>query len=76
MSRPIKPTPTPPGDSSPSIMWTIGEAPPSGVNESCMQLTDPFDVPVVAPAHKPQAAVPKRISFPSRFPPDCVVEID
>ena len=29
-------------------------APPSGVNESCMQLTAPVDVPVVAAANTPQ----------------------
>ena len=54
MSMPIRPTPTPPGHTSPSIMWTIGDMPPSGVKVSCMQLTEPFDVPVVDAG--PQAA--------------------
>ncbi len=75
-SMPIKPTPTPPGLISPNIMCSIGDIPPSGVNESCMQFTDPFDVPVVEPAHRPQSAAPMRTSLPSMFPPDCVVEID
>ena len=66
----------PPGEISPNIMWIIGPAPPSGVNESCMQFTEPFDVPVVAPAHKPHAAVPRRTSLPSMFPPDCATESD
>ena len=73
---PIRPTPTPPGEISPSFICVIGAAPPSGVNESCMQLTAPVDVPVVAPANRPHAAAPNRTSLPSMLPPDCVVEID
>ena len=57
-------------------MCAIGAMPPSGVNESCMQLTEPFDVPVVAPAQMPQAALPMRTSLPSMLPPDWYVEID
>src|SRR4051794_27309342 len=75
-SMPINPTPTPPGETSPNIMCTIGTVPPSGVNESCMQSTAPAEVPVVAAANSPQAAAPKRTSLPSMLPPDCVVEID
>ncbi len=69
MRIPINPTPTPPGLTSPSIMWTIGNMPPIGVKLSCMQLTEPFDVPVVAAAHSPQDAGPNRTSLPSRLPP-------
>ena len=70
MRMPIIPTPTPPGLTSPSFMWSIGSIPPSGVKLSCMQLTEPLDVPVVEPAHIPHVAGPKRISLPSRLPPD------
>ena len=66
---PISPTPTPPGLTSPSIMWTIGHIPPIGVKLSCMQLTEPFDVPVVDAAHSPHVAGPKRTSLPSMLPP-------
>ena len=50
-------------------MWTIGIMPPIGVKLSCMQLTEPFDVPVVVAAHSPHDAGPKRTSLPSRLPP-------
>ena len=38
---------------------------------SCIELTEPFDVPVVDAAHRPDAAGPKRTSLPSMFPPAC-----
>ena len=76
MSMPDSPTPTPPGEISPSIMCSIGQNPPSGVNESCMQFTAPVEVPVVAAANRPQPAAPKRTSLPSMLPPDCVVDSD
>ena len=76
ISMPPRPTPTPPGDTSPSIMWSIGESPPRGVYESCMLFTAPVDVPVVAAANKPLAAGPKRISLPSMLPPDCATDSD
>ena len=69
ISRPLRPTPTPPGLTSPSIMWVIAIPPPSGVMLSCIEFTDPFDVPVVVAAHSPEAPVPKRTSLPSRLPP-------
>ena len=72
ISRPLSPTPTPPGLTSPSIMWLSATPPPSGVKLSCIELTEPFDVPVVDAAHRPDAAGPKRISLPSMFPPDWV----
>ena len=53
-------------------MCDSGIMPPSGVKLSCIELTDPFEVPVVDAAHKPDAAGPKRTSLPSMFPPDCV----
>ena len=43
--------------------------PPSGVKLSCIELTEPLDVPVVDAAHRPEAAGPKRTSLPSMFPP-------
>ena len=52
----------PPGETSPNIMLSIGAMPPSGVNESCMQFTDPFEVPVVAAGA--QAARRRRRSAP------------
>ncbi len=58
MSMPIRPTPTPPGLTSPNFMWAIGHIPPIGVKLSCMQFTEPFDVPVVEAAHSPQEAGP------------------
>ena len=71
ISRPFRPTPTPPGLTSPSIMWLSGTAPPIGVKLSCIELTDPFDVPVVEAAQRPEAAGPNRTSLPSMFPPAC-----
>ena len=72
---PIRPTPTPPGLTSPSIMCSIGIIPPIGVKLSCMQLTEPFDVPVVDAAQRPHDAGPKRISLPSRLPPTSSVDV-
>ncbi len=60
----------PPGLTSPSMMFTSGTAPPMGVKLSCIELTDPVDVPVVDAANRPDAAGPKRVSLPSMFPPD------
>ena len=71
ISRPLRPTPTPPGLTSPSIMWLSGTPPPSGVKLSCIELTEPLDVPVVDAAQRPEAAGPKRTSLPSMFPPAC-----
>ena len=65
---PIRPTPTPPGETSPSIMCTIGTSPPSGVKLSCMQLTEPFEVPVVDAAH---SAARSRDRSGSPCPPCC-----
>ena len=55
ISSPLRPTPTPPGLTSPSIMCARGTPPPRGVKLSCMELTDPLDVPVVDAAHRPEA---------------------
>ncbi len=60
ISRPLRPTPTPPGLTSPSIMWDSGTAPPNGVKLSCMEFTEPFEVPVVEAAQSPEAAGPNR----------------
>src|SRR6185312_13564544 len=48
-----------------------GASPPSGVNESCMALTEPFDAAVVVVAHNAELTMPNRTSFPSMLPPDC-----
>jgi len=45
--------------------------PPSGVNESCMALTAPHEAAVVMVANNADAAIPKRVSLPSMFPPAC-----
>ena len=55
-------------------MSHIGTSPPSGVNESCMELTDPFDAAVVAVAQSAELAMPKRVSLPSMLPPGCIAE--
>ena len=57
---------------SPSCISHIGTSPPNGVNESCMELTEPLEAAVVAVAHKTELAIPKRTSFPSILPPACV----
>ena len=72
ISMPYRPLPTPPNTTSPSCMSHIGTSPPSGVNESCIELTEPFDAAVVALAHSAEFAMPKRTSLPSMLPPDCV----
>ncbi len=51
------------------MMFASGTIPPIGVNESCMELTDPFDASVVATAQSAELARPNRTSFPSMFPP-------
>ncbi len=47
--------------------------PPPRRRHSCRawQFTEPVDVPVVEAANSPDAAAPKRISLPSKLPPDC-----
>ncbi len=66
---PYRPAPTPPGAISPSIMLIIGIMPPSAVYESCIELTAPVDVSVVAPANSVEPKMPKRCSLPSIAPP-------
>jgi hypothetical protein len=63
----MKPTPTPPKTLF-NHMPAIGTRPPSGVSESCMALTDPFEVTVVVTAHSVDRPAPKRTSFPSMEP--------
>ena len=65
----MKPTPTPPKMLL-SHMPIIGISPPSGVSESCIALTDPFDVTVVVTAHSADRPAPKRTSLPSIEPVD------
>src|SRR5450759_2572429 len=64
-----RPVPTPPGDTSPSIMLSIAMPPDSGCSDSCMEFTAPVDVPVVAEAKIADHAGPKRCSLPSMLPP-------
>ena len=42
------------------------------MNESCIELTEPFDAEVVATAHSAELATPKRASLPSMLPPGLV----
>ena len=42
------------------------------MNESCIELTEPFDAEVVATAHSAELATPKRTSLPSMLPPGFV----
>jgi hypothetical protein len=73
-SMPYSPEPTPPKMTSPSWINHIGTRPPSGVNESCIALTEPFDAAVVAVAHSVELTIPKRVSLPSMLPPDCTAD--
>ena len=50
-------------------MLNIATPPPGAVNESCIELTAPVDVPVVAAPNSAEAASPKRVSLPSMAPP-------
>ena len=70
-SIPYSPLPTPPKITSPSCMSHIGTSPPSGVKESCIELTLPLLAAVVAAAQIADWAMPKRASFPSMLPPGC-----
>ena len=36
-----------------------------------MESTEPLDAAVVAAAQSAESAMPKRVSLPSRLPPDC-----
>ena len=71
-SMPYRPEPTPPNTTSPSWTLSSGTRPPSGVYESCIEFTDPFEAAVVADAHSAESAMPKRTSLPSMLPPACV----
>jgi hypothetical protein len=65
----MKPTPTPPKMLF-SHMPTRRHQPPSGVSESCIAFTEPFEVTVVVTAHSAESPDPKRTSFPSIDPVD------
>ncbi len=64
-SIPYSPAPTPPGDTSPSIMLSITTPPPPAVNESWKELTAPVEVPVVEAANSADDGMPIRTSLPS-----------
>ena len=70
-SMPYSPEPTPPKMISPSWISASGTSPPSGVNESCIEFTEPFDAAVVAVAHSAELVTPNRTSLPSMLPSDC-----
>ena len=61
------PTPLPPKTQL-SHMPVSGVSPASGFRLSCMQFTEPQQMAVVQAANVAPAEVPKRSSFPSRFP--------
>src|SRR5262249_53161402 len=67
-SMPYSPEPTPPYTTSPSWIRIIGTMPPSGMNDSCIAFTEPFDAAVVALAHNADSAGPNRASLPSMLP--------
>src|ERR1700733_7546929 len=52
-------------------MLIKGIIPPSGVKESCIELTAPQLVSVVTTAHSAELAMPKRTSLPSMLPAGC-----
>ena len=58
----------PPNATSPSIISTIGTAPPSAVKLSCIAFTAPQLAAVVTAANSAEALMPKRTSLPSRLP--------
>src|SRR5438093_9906926 len=68
---PYSPEPTPPKITSLSWIMNNGTSPPSGVKESCIELTEPFEAAVVAVAHIAELTMPTRTSLPSIFPPGC-----
>ncbi len=51
-------------------MPVSGISPASGVSESCIALTDPFEVTVVVTAQSAERPAPKRTSLPSIDPVD------
>ena len=50
------------------MMLTSGTIPPSGMKESCMELTAPQLASVVTVANSAELAIPKRTSLPSMLP--------
>ena len=71
ISNPYSPLPTPPNTTSPSCISHIGTSPPNGVNEPCIEFTEPLEAAVVAADQSAEFAMPKRTSLPSMLPPDC-----
>ena len=56
-------------------MFSIWSIPLRGVCESCMELTEPFEVTVVVIPHIAEAAEPILISLPSMEPSSCAIPI-
>ena len=73
-SMPYRPEPTPPKITSPSWISHIGTRPPSGVNESCIALTAPYEAAVVRVPNSADSTMPKRVSLPSMLPPACTAD--
>ena len=69
---PYRPEPTPPGATSPSIMFASSTPPPRDVYESWNELTAPVDVSVVDDAKVAESETPNRASVPSVGPPTAV----
>ena len=59
------PEPTPPGRISPNCIRNICNPPPKGMKLACMELTEPFEAPVVTTDQTVEAGAPKRTSLPS-----------
>ncbi len=76
ISIPARPTPVPPGETSPSFMLTSGTMPPRGVKLSWPESTEPVEVPVVEAAKTPEVNGPSRTSLLSMLPPDWFAAID
>ena len=75
-SRPINPTPTPPGVTSPVSMPMKGTSEPDGVQLSCIEFTEPFDVSVTDAPQTAEDETPARTSLPSMLPPPWSAVID
>ena len=65
ISIPYRPEPVPPGEISPSSMFSSSTPPPSPVYEECVESMAPVDVMVVDTANIADSGIPNRTSLPS-----------
>ena len=72
----MKPTPTPPGLTSPKNIDSSATPPPSGVKRVVHRVHRPVRRVRRRRRPEPDAAAPKRTSLPSRLPPPWSAEID